>query len=804
MTETPGNRARGHIFISYARADGREHSIYLQEQLEVLGYACWRDERNLHRTQDFGAEIERAIEAAGHVVICITPDIRRADSFVRREIGYAQACKIPVTPIILQEDVLPPIQIINHTWVKQWHIGWKNALDELAVCFEQTQTFPLYPAIAADPFREYLQAQLKKTVDELDQRIIKLQREINLHSKSQTDAVHLALRLHVEDREFDHFNAAFDHYDGRVLLLGQPGAGKTITLLAHARDAITARLADPTQPLPIRTILSSWPAHEPPELADWLANQVDGGDGIAQQIRNGDALLLLDGLDELGGSQEEEIDGEKKLYDPRQRFLEHIPEDNQVLITCRVRDYQQIKQKAVLKGAVTLQPLTEDQMCEYLADYPSLWEAIQGDEALREMCTTPLLLSIFAFGFGESTEEERHALQNLADSPGELRDRIFGMYVERRYEHESDRVARLGKTLPYLLDEIRNVLGEAIKDRLMGTKIRMSWKEDETMIMPHNLWSALRITNTVQPFAQLCENLHYLAPLKNEKTGETGWRFAHLLLRAHLGFHSIIAALNDSDETIRAYSVDALGRLGDARAIPVLIKSLRDLDIYVRKTATVSLQQFGWQPKTKEEQVIYAIARQAWDECIHIGSPTVPMLIECLDIENDAIRIRIANALGQIGDVRAVPKLITYLEDDNENVRENIAEALGLIGDPHAVPALIVCLDDMDDWVRSHAALALGQIGDPNAVPTLIESLEDDNEYVRARTVEALGLIGDIESVPMIIECLTDEDRFVRDSASDTLASIASPQAMAALGAWLNHGADFDPDIFFSQWEKKV
>ena len=49
-----------------------------------------------------------------------------------------------------------------------------------------------------------------------------------------------------------------DRMSGSLLVLGEPGAGKTFTLLELARDAITRAQADPTQPIPVILNLSFW------------------------------------------------------------------------------------------------------------------------------------------------------------------------------------------------------------------------------------------------------------------------------------------------------------------------------------------------------------------------------------------------------------------------------------------------------------------------------------------------------------------------------------------------------------------
>ena len=96
-----------HVFISYARADGTIAAGVMEERLRVAGFAVWRDVRALNPSADFSVEIETAISAARAVVLCITPSLDRQDSFVRREILYAQAKQRRIIPIRLAQATIP-------------------------------------------------------------------------------------------------------------------------------------------------------------------------------------------------------------------------------------------------------------------------------------------------------------------------------------------------------------------------------------------------------------------------------------------------------------------------------------------------------------------------------------------------------------------------------------------------------------------------------------------------------------------------------------------------------------------------
>jgi hypothetical protein len=88
--------------------------------------------------------------------------------------------------------------------------------------------------------------------------------------------------------------------------------------------------------------------------------------------------------------------------------------------------------------------------------------------------------------------------------------------------------------------------------------------------------------------------------------------------------------------------------------------------------------------------------------------------------------------------------LIKRLADDEGYVRRVAAEALGKLGDARAVPALIKRLADDEEYVRSAAAKALGESGDIKAVGPLETRLPLTSRII----IEQAGLDGEMRSVP--------------------------------------------------------
>ena len=85
----------------------------------------------------------------------------------------------------------------------------------------------------------------------------------------------------------------------------------------------------------------------------------------------------------------------------------------------------------------------------------------------------------------------------------------------------------------------------------------------------------------------------------------------------------------------------------------------------------------------------------------------VEPLIACLK-EKAVGRIYAAEALGKFGDQRAVEPLIACLKDEDLRVRRQAAQALGVLGDKQAAAPLIAALPD---WpIKDTIGTALKQL----------------------------------------------------------------------------------------------
>ncbi|MBI3965713.1 MAG: HEAT repeat domain-containing protein [Chloroflexi bacterium] len=227
----------------------------------------------------------------------------------------------------------------------------------------------------------------------------------------------------------------------------------------------------------------------------------------------------------------------------------------------------------------------------------------------------------------------------------------------------------------------------------------------------------------------------------------------------------LMGTLGDEFALARAEACEALGRIGDKRAIDALVKELMDPDSTVEKEAALALEALHWEPHDDEHRAELLVALQRWDDVARMGVAAVPRLIEALHEEDHDVRAQAAHALGSIKDPRVLEPLLEELHDPDSKVEKEVAAALEQLGwkpkDDYELANLLVARQKWDELE------ALGSA----AVDRLVEALHEDAFGVRAAAARTLGQIGDLRAVEGLIGALDDELPDVRHAAEQALES---------------------------------
>ena len=214
----------------------------------------------------------------------------------------------------------------------------------------------------------------------------------------------------------------FDRIDiqGKLLILGEPGAGKTTELLGLTQDLIQRAINDENAPIPIIFELSSWKNDQP--IRDWLIEKLTEiykaiPNEVAEKwIDNQQLIPLLDGLDELG------LERQNKCIIAINQFLEKNSFQPGLVVCCRREEYEQAQNKLEqLNGAIYLQSLSDEQIQQYLNSLKRsyIWnENIRDESELLELCRKALFLTMSVVAYQGKT------IKNSSE--------LFEAYIEKQ------------------------------------------------------------------------------------------------------------------------------------------------------------------------------------------------------------------------------------------------------------------------------------------------------------------------------------------------------------------------------------
>ncbi len=194
----------------------------------------------------------------------------------------------------------------------------------------------------------------------------------------------------------------------QLMILGKPGAGKT-TFMKRLAILCNGGEFQP-QRVPVFVTLKEYAEAEgKPKLQTYIQNQwktcgVKEADALAAILDSGDALLLLDGLDEVRETDHDRILQDIKTF--TQQFR-----DCQCVITCRIAAREYIFETFT---EVEVADFNEEQIAEFATKWfaakqdpkkaETFIQRLEDNEPIQELATNPLLLTLLCLVFGEAAD----------------------------------------------------------------------------------------------------------------------------------------------------------------------------------------------------------------------------------------------------------------------------------------------------------------------------------------------------------------------------------------------------------------
>jgi GTPase SAR1 family protein len=209
---------------------------------------------------------------------------------------------------------------------------------------------------------------------------------------------------------------------GKLLILGNPGAGKTTTMLDLAQALVVRSQENYDYPIPVLFNLSTW-KDDKQSIQDWLVLELKSKYGVrkdigAKWVDDAKLLPMLDGLDELKSVRQEPC--VRKINE----LLQSDSRPLYVIICSRREEYDNYTTRLQLHGAICLRDLDNRRVQDYLlrVNRGDLWEVLQQNETLLALAQTPFWLSILVLSEQEllvgnwlalrSTEQRLECLLN--------------------------------------------------------------------------------------------------------------------------------------------------------------------------------------------------------------------------------------------------------------------------------------------------------------------------------------------------------------------------------------------------------
>ena len=259
-----------------------------------------------------------------------------------------------------------------------------------------------------------------------------------------------------------------------------------------------------------------------------------------------------------------------------------------------------------------------------------------------------------------------------------------------------------------------------------------------------------------------------------------------------------------SDSVVRRITAIAAGRIGDARATPLLLRALDEPDTTVRVAAAFALgllrDSAAVQPLIQRltglppldavtaAEVVTALAKIGGRGSGDFFGSVLQGKVALSQVDPAPATSQILLESWRLGAEAPSDALLPFTSDSVQATRWRAVYSLGRLRAPAAANQLIAALRDKDPATRQAAARALirnyaeASKLDPGTIGgVLSRAVDDEDPGVRINALRSLGTYGDSTFVPRIAGRVDDPAANVRVQAAATLGELGGSAATAAL-----------------------
>ncbi len=365
----------------------------------------------------------------------------------------------PTTPVLKNQSACYICRMAAEPSILSRLLNWnKNSTPETVDAEQYAEAFDKFKALLLEQYQLRLQTKTAKRLP------------INLSAKSTDfgmDPDRARAFLPTQTIESQDIAKEIDkilHTHDRLLIIGDPGAGKTTILLFAAINILMDKSRE--QKLPLIINLATWQTGR--DFKEWYAQSIAHTYSLSlifaeELLRRNVVVPFFDGFDEVAEDAREECLQQMSAYFGDQR-------SRQLIVSSRKKEYAAVKADAPVYAEFEVQPLTLSQIKKALSENAqtqaadrALLDAIERDAHLAKAVETPFYLNTASFLFGkgqrtwgdfpfraESSEGRQEELVEIfvGEQVPDLKDRKYLGFLAGKMEEENFLVFELVRAQP--------------------------------------------------------------------------------------------------------------------------------------------------------------------------------------------------------------------------------------------------------------------------------------------------------------------------------------------------------------------